>query len=45
MHGLDHIEGTFQCIFGQTEVVVCRMIEAGAALRVIANNWSRDSAK
>jgi hypothetical protein len=36
---------TFQRIFGQTEVVVRKIIHAGPAHRVIANNWSRDSAK
>jgi hypothetical protein len=33
---------TFQRIFGQTEVVVRKIIHAGPAHRVIANNWSRD---
>jgi hypothetical protein len=36
---------TFQRIFAQTEVVVRKIIDAGLAHRLIANNWSRDSAK
>jgi hypothetical protein len=45
MQGFRSSPGTFQRIFGQSKVVVCTMIDAGPALRVIANNWSRDSAK
>jgi hypothetical protein len=49
--GADLIKGpliksaTFQRIFGQTEVVVRKIIDAGPAHRVIANNRGRDSAK